>query len=50
MEYYQGMTLAGVAFYEENHLPDGKFFVRTHGPRSIYEEFLSLVRKELHAI
>ncbi|MGB8168114.1 MAG: hypothetical protein WCF18_11525 [Chthoniobacteraceae bacterium] len=48
-EYYDGMTFAGVAFYEENHLPDGRFFVRTHGPRSIYQQFLPALREKLNA-
>ena len=46
-EYYQNRTLAGVAFYEENHLPDGRFFVRTHGPKSLYRTFLPELRKGL---
>lgn len=46
-EYFERMTFAGVAFYEENHLPNGRFFVRTHGPRSIYQTFLPEIRKQL---
>jgi len=46
-EYFEDMTFAGVAFYEENHLKDGRFFVRTHGPRSIYNTFLHMIRAEL---
>lgn len=47
LEYFEKMTLAGVAFYEENLLPNGRFFVRAHGPRSIYERFLPWVREQL---
>lgn len=46
-EYVKDMTFAGVAFYEENHLPNGRFFVRAHGPQSIYEKFLTDVRTQL---
>ena len=46
-EYFENMTFAGVAFYEENHLPKGRFFVRTHGPHSIYETFLRTLREQL---
>lgn len=46
-EYYQNRTLAGVAFYEENHLPHGRFFVRAHGPKSMYRTFLPELRKRL---
>lgn len=46
-EYFEKMIFAGVAFWEENHLPDGKFFVRTHGPISIYKTFLPSVREWL---
>ena len=48
-EYFERMTFAGVAFYEENHLPRGRFFVRTHGPRSIYQTFLPEIREQLNA-
>jgi len=46
-EFFEKMTYAGIAFYEENHLPDGRFFVRAHGPKSVYERFLPFVREEL---
>jgi hypothetical protein len=46
-EYFEKMFFAGVAFYEENHLPNGRFFVRAHGPRSIYEAFLPNAREQL---
>jgi hypothetical protein len=46
-EYFDRMTFAGVAFYEENHLPDGRFFVRAHGPKAVYERFLPLIREQL---
>lgn len=46
-EYFEKVTLAGVAFYEENHLPHGRFFVRAHGPKSIYERLLPILRKRL---
>lgn len=46
-EYFERMTFSGVAFYEENHLPNGRFFVRTHGPRSIYQSFLPAIREQL---
>lgn len=46
-EYYQNRTFAGVAFYEENHLPNGRFFVRTHGPKSVYHTFLPQFRNSL---
>lgn len=46
-EFFDGMTFAGVAFYEENHLPNGRFFVRAHGPKSVYECFLPKLREQL---
>jgi hypothetical protein len=46
-EHYERMTLGGVAFYEENHLPDGRFFVRTHGPKAVYKQFLPDLRAKL---
>jgi hypothetical protein len=33
-------TLAGVAFYEDWNPAKARFFVTTHGPRSIYSKFL----------
>ena len=46
-EYYKRMTFAGVAFCEEEHRPEEDFFVRTHGPKSIYERFLPSLREKL---
>ncbi len=42
------MTFSGVAFYEENHLPKGRFFVRAHGPESIYKQFMPALHDRLH--
>ncbi len=46
-EFLGRPTLAGVAFVEENHWPKGRFFVRTHGPKSIYQTFLPALREQL---
>lgn len=45
-EYVNEIVLSGVAFYEEEHA-DGMYFVRAHGPKSIYEAFLPMVREKL---
>lgn len=47
-EFLHGLTLAGVAFYEMDDRTQPRFYVRAHGPISIYETLISLVRKHLH--
>jgi hypothetical protein len=46
-EYMSRITLAGVAFYEMDDRDQKRFFVRSHGPCSIYEKLINLVRKTL---
>jgi hypothetical protein len=46
-EYIGGMTLAGVAFYEMDDRSKPRFYVRAHGPNSIYRELIDLVRVQL---
>jgi hypothetical protein len=41
------ITLAGVAFLEDWNPDESRFFVRTHGPRSIYSKFLRELRVAL---
>jgi hypothetical protein len=40
-------TFAGVAFYQEDHGVGSRFFVRAHGPRSVYDTFIDVVRSQL---
>lgn len=47
-EYLDHLTLAGVAFYEMDDRSKPEFFVRAHGPLSIYERLIDLVRKQLN--
>ncbi len=46
-EYVGQMTLAGVAFYEMDDRSQPRFYVRAHGPHSIYEQLIDLVRAQL---
>jgi hypothetical protein len=41
------LALAGVAFYEMDDRGENHFFVRAHGPVSIYDTFIDLVRNTL---
>src|SRR6266446_4056658 len=43
-EYVSRMTLAGVAFYEMDDRDQKGFFIRSHGPCSIYDKLINLVR------
>ncbi len=47
-EFIKDVTLTGVAFFEDD--PKDQFFVRTHGPRSLYERFLPLIRAKIAEI
>jgi hypothetical protein len=40
-------TFAGVAFLEEDRQDVPRFFVRAHGPASIYDAFVPMVRDQL---
>jgi len=46
-EYIGALTLAGVAFYEVDDTSKPRFYVRAHGPRSIYENVIRIVRAAL---
>jgi hypothetical protein len=46
-EFFRDMTLCGVAFYEEDRGRGDRYFIRAHGPRSIYERLVARVREEL---
>jgi len=46
-EYIGAMTLAGVAFYEMDDRSKPRFYVRAHGPLSIYDTLIDLVRAAL---
>lgn len=46
-EYLERLTLAGVAFYEFDDRSLPRFYVRAHGPLSIYDNLIRLVREQL---
>ena len=46
-EALNNLVLAGVAFYEMDDQSQPRFFVRSHGPISIYDRFVELVRAQL---
>jgi hypothetical protein len=46
-ECLERLTLAGVAFYEFDDRSLARFYVRAHGPLSIYDNLIRLVRQEL---
>lgn len=46
-EYVGEMTVAGVAFYEMDDQSQPRFYVRAHGPDSIYRGLVELVRATL---
>jgi hypothetical protein len=46
-EYIGALTLAGVAFYEMDDRSEPRFYVRAHGPLSIYDKLISIVRAAL---
>lgn len=48
-EFVNRVTLAGVAFFQMDDRPANRFFVRSHGPISIYDRLVELVRTELLA-
>lgn len=41
------LALAGVAFHETDDRGEGRFFIRAHGPVSIYNAFVELARNTL---
>ena len=45
-EFVIGMTLAGVAFYQ---MDDRRFFIRSHGPVSLYRTFIERIREMLRS-
>src|SRR5260370_6809044 len=46
-EILNGITFAGVAFFEIDDIKAEHFTVRPHGPPSIYDHFIDEVRGEL---
>jgi hypothetical protein len=46
-EHLERLTLAGVAFYEFDDRSLPRFYVRAHGPLSIYNNLIQLVREQL---
>jgi hypothetical protein len=46
-EYVHDMTFVGVAFYQMDDRNETRFFVRCHGPISVYDKFIDLIRATL---